>query len=84
MATTRDNPGYAYSMLAGREVSTWSEEWRLECACATYAAMPLAQMNAAIDGGGEFRSVKQAHGEAAAAQLRTDIERWMRLKAAQA
>lgn len=23
----------AYSHLAGREVDTWSEEWRLECEC---------------------------------------------------
>ena len=83
MATTRENPGYAYSLLAGREVSTWSEEWRLECACDTYAAMPLAQMNAAIDGGGEIRGVKQMHGEAAAARLRADVERWTRLKAEQ-
>ena len=80
MATTRENPGYAYSLLAGCEVSTWSEEWRLDCACATYAAMPLAQMNAAIDGGSEIRGVRQMHGEAAAVRLRADVDRWMRLK----
>lgn len=30
----------AYSHLAGREVSTWSEEWRHECEAGAFAPAP--------------------------------------------
>jgi hypothetical protein len=34
--------GTAFSHLAGREVSTWSEEWRHECEVAAVLAMSPA------------------------------------------
>lgn len=39
--TTRDldNHPMAYSRLAGREVSTWSEEWKHECEIAYLARL---------------------------------------------
>ncbi|KAA2241124.1 DUF7696 family protein [Salinarimonas soli] len=40
----------AYSHLAGREVSTWSEEWRHECEVAAVLAMSPTQRKSFFDG----------------------------------
>jgi hypothetical protein len=81
---TRDlnNQPMQFSVLAGREVSTWSEEWRHECEVAYRASMPLAQRNEALDGVKDgLRGVRQIRGEAAVAHLRAEIDRYAALKA---
>jgi hypothetical protein len=39
-----------FSVLAVREVSTWSEEWKHECEIAFLANMPLGKRNETLDG----------------------------------
>lgn len=76
-----DNPPHGYSVLAGREVSTWSEEWKHECEVRCRANMTLAQRNEALDGVKDgMRGVRQIRGDAAVAQLRAEIDRYARLK----
>ncbi|WP_441471294.1 DUF7696 family protein [Bosea sp. RAF48] len=36
-----DNPPHVFSVLAGREVSTWSGEWKHECEVRFLAGLPL-------------------------------------------
>ncbi len=74
-----DNPPLRLSILAGREVSTWSEEWKHECEVRFLARLPLAQRNDALDG--SPGSMKYKRGEAAVAHLRPKIERYAGLKA---
>jgi hypothetical protein len=75
-----DNPPRVYSVLAGREVSTWSEEWKLECEVRYLAEMPLAKRNEALDGVTDgLRGMRQARGEAAVAQMRALIDRYATL-----
>lgn len=73
-----------FSLLANREVSTWSEEWRHECEVAHLLDMPIAARNLLLDGiqGGthEERGIKGARGEAAVAQLRSEIARLAELR----
>lgn len=78
-------PSLAWSHLAGREVSTWSEEWRHECEIAYLLAMPTAKRNTFLDGvpgttDREERGIKGVRGEAAVAALRADISRLHALK----
>ena len=79
--TTRDidNQPMALSLLANREVSTSSEEWRHECEVGYLLDMPIAARNLLRDGvtGGthDERGIKGARGEAAVAQLRLEIVR---------
>ncbi|WP_420104168.1 DUF7696 family protein [Bosea sp. (in: a-proteobacteria)] len=69
-----------YSVLAGREVDTWSEEWRLECEVLFLAEMPLARRNEALDGVKDgLRGIRQIRGDAAVAQLRELIDRYAAL-----
>lgn len=75
-----ENPPMRYSILAGREVSTWSEEWKHECEIAYLAALPTAQLMACLDGTSESRGMKQARGEAAVVKLRAEIDRYASLK----
>lgn len=53
-----------YSRLAGREVSTWSEEWKHECEIAYLAAIPVGKRNVFLDGvqggSGDERGIKVA------------------------
>lgn len=44
------NPPMVFSVLAVREVSTWSEEWKHECEIAFLANMPLGKRNETLDG----------------------------------
>lgn len=71
------NPPLAYSHLLGREVSTWSDQWKHECEVAYLLDMPVAARNLLLDGvtGGTFeeRGIKGVRGEAAVAQLRSEI-----------
>lgn len=79
------DPPKAYSRLAGREVSTWSEEWKHECEIAYLAGLSPEKLRAMLYGvqGGEGESVRgiKAHrGEAAVAQLVSEIEQYRGLK----
>lgn len=77
-----DNPAHVFSILAGREVSTWSEEWKHECEVRFLAELPLAKRNNALDGVKDgLRGMKSIRGDAAVAHLRTEIDRYAGLKA---
>jgi hypothetical protein len=80
-----ENSPLAYSHLAGREVSTWSEEWKHECEIAYLAAIPIGKRNLFLDGSSnpqdrDDRGVKGVRGEAAVAALRAAIERYEDLR----
>lgn len=45
-----DNAPHVFSILAGREISTWSEEWKHECEVRFLAGLPLRARNDALDG----------------------------------
>jgi hypothetical protein len=73
-------PSFTWSDLAGREVSTSSEEWRLECEVAYLLSLPLPKRNAMLDGisgstDRDARGIKSIRGEAAVAALRAQIQR---------
>lgn len=71
-----DNPPRVFSILAGREVSTWSEEWKHECEVRFLAGLPLRERNNTLDGvKDELRGMKSIRGDAAVAQLRAEIDR---------
>ncbi|AOO80738.1 DUF7696 family protein [Bosea vaviloviae] len=75
-----DNPPLVYSHLAGREVSTWSEEWKHECEIAYLLELPPPARNAMLDGvtgsaDRDARGIKGVRGEAAVAALRAEIQR---------
>ena len=79
------NPPMVFSVLAGREVSTWSEEWKHECEIAFLASMPLGKRNETLDGvtgsqDRDARGIKGIRGEAAVARLRSEIERFASLR----
>lgn len=75
-------PSMKFSILAGREVDTNSEEWKHECEVRCRAEMPLAQRNEALDGVKDgMRGVRQIRGDAAVAQLRAEIDRYLALTA---
>ncbi|MBN9438265.1 hypothetical protein [Bosea sp. (in: a-proteobacteria)] len=44
------DPPLAYSYLAGREVSTWSEEWKHECEIAYLAGLAPPKLSVMLDG----------------------------------
>lgn len=75
--TTRDlaNHPMAYSRLAGREVPTWSEEWKHECEVAYFARMTPERLRAMLYGvqGDEARGIKQHRGDVAVAQLVSEV-----------
>jgi len=76
-----DNPPHVFSVLAGREVSTWSEEWKHECEVRLLAGLPLAERNRALDGEKDgLRGMKSIRGDAAVAHMRAEIERYGTLK----
>lgn len=77
-------PPLAYSRLAGREVSTWSEEWKHECEIAYLAGMKPEKLRGMLYGvqGAQdetVRGIKQHRGDAAVAQLVSEIERYRHL-----
>lgn len=76
-----DNHPMAYSRLAGREVSTWSEEWKHECEIAYLARLSPEKLRAMLHGvqggaGDEASGIKQKRGDAAVSQLVSEIERY--------
>lgn len=79
-----EQPPMRYSVLAGHEVSTWSEEWKHECEIAYLAALPTAKQLACLDGTSESRGMKQIRGEAAVVRLRAEINRYAESKRAKA
>jgi len=70
-----------YSHLAGREVSTWSEEWRHECEVAAVLAMTPAQQRSFFEGttdpatGRKERGVIEIRGAAAVERIKADMMR---------
>ena len=75
------NPKMAYSRLAGREVSTWSEEWKHECEIAYLAGMKPEKLRAMLYGvqGAQdesARGIKHHRGDVAVARLVSEIERY--------
>ncbi|QEL26971.1 hypothetical protein FQV39_30445 (plasmid) [Bosea sp. F3-2] len=71
-----------FSILAGREVSTWSEEWKHECEIRYLAGMKLGERNEALDGVKDgLRGIKSIREDAAAAHLRAEIDRYAALTA---
>lgn len=71
----------APSRLAGREVSTWSEEWKHECEIAYLAGLKPDKLRAMLYGvqGAQDESasgIKQKRGDAAVARLVSEIERY--------
>jgi hypothetical protein len=76
----------AYSYLAGREVSTWSEEWRHECEVAAVLAMSPDQRRSFFDGatnsvsGRKERGVTDIRGAAAVERIKADMMRLEELR----
>ncbi len=73
----------AYSRLASREVSTWSEEWKHECETAYLAGMKPERRKGMLYGvqGAQDESakgIKSQRGEAAVALLVSEIDRFKR------
>ncbi len=54
--------GTALSHLTGREVSTWSEEWRHECDVAAVLAMSPEQRRSFFDGKTDPESSRKDRG----------------------
>lgn len=78
------DPPMIYSRLTGREVSTWSEEWKHECEIAYLAGMKPEKLRGMLYGvqGAQdetVRGIKQHRGDAAVAQLVSEIERYRHL-----
>ncbi|MGW9328797.1 DUF7696 family protein [Bosea sp. NPDC055594] len=72
------DPPLAYSYLAGREVSTWSEESKRECEIAYLAGLAPPKLSVMLDGVAgstdrEERGIKGVRGEAAVLALRDEI-----------
>lgn len=77
------SPPMAYSRLAGREVSTWSEEWKHECEIAYLAGMKPEKLRAMLYGvqGAQdesARGIKSHRGDGEVAQIVSEIERYKR------
>ncbi|TCR65657.1 hypothetical protein [Bosea sp. BK604] len=85
--TTRDlaNEPMAFSLLANRDVSTWSWEWQHECEIAYLLDMSAEKRKAMLYGvtggeGDEARGIKHHRGDAAVAQLVAEIARLQQLR----
>jgi hypothetical protein len=85
---TRDTENHpmVYSLLAGREVSILSEEWKHECEVAYLADLTPEKRKAILYGvlgaeGDEARGIKHHRGAVATAQLAREIERLKTLRA---
>lgn len=73
-------PSMKYSVLAGCEVSTWSEEWKHECEVRFLAGLSLTERNRVFDGEKDgLRGMKSIRGEAAVAKLRAEVDRYAAL-----
>lgn len=82
MSAFRANAPMVFSALAGREVSTWSEEWRHECEVRFLADLPLSQRNDVLDGVKDGpKGVRWHRGEATVTELRAEIDRYAALLA---
>lgn len=76
-----ENPPHVFSILAGHEVSTWSEAWKHECEVRFLAGLSLRERNDALDGVKDgLRGMKSIRGDAAVAHLRAEIDRYAALK----
>lgn len=70
-----------WSHLAGRMVSTWSEEWARQCEVDTLLAMPAAKRLRFINGSGvpedgrDGRPLATIPGQASVDALKADLER---------
>jgi hypothetical protein len=79
---TRDraNEPMAFSLLANRMVSTWSEDWRHECEVAYLLDLPEKKRREMIDGipgttDSESKGIRGKRGEAQAAFLWGEVDR---------
>ncbi|WP_432212063.1 DUF7696 family protein [Bosea vestrisii] len=69
------------SHLAGREVSTWSNEWARQCEVDTLLAMTLPRRLRFLNGSGnpedgrDGRPLATIRGQAGANSLKADLER---------
>ena len=62
------------SEFTGKEVDTYSEEWRFECECAHLLRMPgRHERNTFIEGGPETKGIRKVRGDAAANALRAGV-----------
>lgn len=84
---TRDltNEPIAFSLLANREVPTSSQEWQHECEVAYLLTMTPETRRAILYGvqgaeGDEAKGIKHHRGDAAAAQLASEVERLKELR----
>lgn len=80
MSFPPENPPMTYSRLAGREVSTWSEEWKHECEVAYLAGLKPDKLKGMLYGvqGAQDESVKgiKSHrGDAATRPWRSSSAR---------
>ncbi|MGY6246185.1 DUF7696 family protein [Bosea thiooxidans] len=65
-----------FSVLAGREVDTNSEEWKHECEVRFLAGLSLTERNRVFDGEKDgLRGMKSIRGEGAVARLRAEVDR---------
>lgn len=76
----------AYFLLVGREVPISSEEWKHECEVAYLADLTPEKRKAILDGvvgteRDEAREIKHHRGDAATAQLVSEIERLKAVRA---
>jgi len=80
-----DNHPMAFSLLAGREVSTSSEEWRHECEVAFLLDMTSERRRVMLYGikgaeGDEGKGIQHHRGPVATAQLASEVDRLKELR----
>lgn len=62
------------SEFSGKEVDTYSEEWRFECECAHLLRMPSRDArNNFIEGNDFSKGIRKVRGDAAANALRAGV-----------
>lgn len=81
----RINERLVDSVLAGRKVSNYSDEWKQECEIAYLASMkPPALETTLVGAPGSNDSIKGKRGPAEVERLRAGIARYNQLRAAAA
>lgn len=78
----RINERLVDSILAGRKVSNYSDEWKQECEIAYLASLKPQALEATLVGApGSNDSIKAKRGPAEAERLRGLLVRYMQIKA---
>ncbi len=79
----RINERLVDSILAGRKVLNYSEEWKQECEIASLASLKAPALESALVGAtGSNDSIKAKRGAAEVDRLRAGIARYNQLRAA--